>query len=66
MDQTDNNAQLELAEIEHVATAMEQLTSASNHLSGNAQLADATARQADQLLSQGLTCFNKVAKRISR
>ncbi|MBN3494691.1 methyl-accepting chemotaxis protein [Vibrio neptunius] len=56
---TENNAQLELKEMEDVVTAIAQLTGASQHLSGNVQLADTTAQQADQLAQSGLNVFQQ-------
>lgn len=59
MTQAQANAQQELAEIEQVASAVNELSSTADNVSDNAQLADATARETDQLAKSGLGIFEE-------
>ncbi|EGU46321.1 methyl-accepting chemotaxis protein [Vibrio ichthyoenteri ATCC 700023] len=59
MTQAENNAQQELMEIEQVASAVNELACTADNVSDNAQLADSTARDAEQLALSALATFNE-------
>ena len=52
-------AQMELMEIEQVASAVNELASTADNVSDNASSADATAREADELAKSGLAIFKE-------
>ncbi|PKG37857.1 methyl-accepting chemotaxis protein [Psychromonas sp. Urea-02u-13] len=57
MNQAQSNAQLELNEIDQVASAVNELSSTADNVSNNATLADSTAKEADALAKIGLDIF---------
>lgn len=57
MNQAQSNAQLELNEIDQVASAVNELSSTADNVSNNATLADSTAKEADSLAKIGLDIF---------
>ncbi|MGL4830683.1 MAG: methyl-accepting chemotaxis protein, partial [Vibrio sp.] len=59
MSQAESNAQLELMEIEQVASAVNELASTADNVSDNASSADSTAREADELAKSGLAIFKE-------
>lgn len=59
MTQAESNAQMELMEIEQVASAANELASTADNVSDNASSADATAREADELAKSGLAIFKE-------
>ncbi|ENM5730324.1 methyl-accepting chemotaxis protein [Vibrio mimicus] len=59
MSQSESNAQLELMEIEQVASAVNELASTADNVSDNASSADSTAREADELAKSGLAIFKE-------
>ncbi|ODS05678.1 methyl-accepting chemotaxis protein [Vibrio scophthalmi] len=59
MTQAENNAQQELMEIEQVASAVNELACTADNVSDNAQLADTTARDAEQLALSALATFEE-------
>ncbi|TXX79948.1 methyl-accepting chemotaxis protein [Vibrio cholerae] len=59
MTQAESNAQMELIEIEQVASAVNELASTADNVSDNASSADATAREADELAKSGLAIFKE-------
>lgn len=59
MDQSQDNAEKELAEIELIVTAVNQLASTARNVSSNAQLADSRADDAEQLAKSGLGLFKE-------
>ncbi|ENM5757093.1 methyl-accepting chemotaxis protein [Vibrio mimicus] len=59
MSQSESNAQLELMEIEQVASAVNELASTADNVSDNASSADSTAREADELAKSGLEIFKE-------
>ncbi|RBM37910.1 methyl-accepting chemotaxis protein [Vibrio tarriae] len=59
MTQAESNAQMELMEIEQVASAVNELASTADNVSDNASAADATAREADELAKSGLAIFKE-------
>ncbi|RJX68951.1 methyl-accepting chemotaxis protein [Vibrio sinensis] len=62
MSQSEHNAQQELAEIEQVASAVNELSSTADNVSDNAQLADTTASDTDQLAQTALATFTESAQ----
>ncbi|PSW05621.1 methyl-accepting chemotaxis protein [Photobacterium lipolyticum] len=68
MTQSEANAQLELNEIDQIASAVNELSSTADNVSDNATSADATAKQTDELAKEGLNIFeqsNKASKQMT-
>jgi methyl-accepting chemotaxis protein len=59
MTQSEANAQLELNEIDQVASAVNELSSTADNVSDNATAADATAKQTDELAKEGMNIFEQ-------
>ncbi|MDX1300879.1 methyl-accepting chemotaxis protein [Photobacterium sp.] len=59
MTQSEANAQLELNEIDQIASAVNELSSTADNVSDNATSADATAKQTDALAKEGLNIFEQ-------
>ncbi|PSW05799.1 methyl-accepting chemotaxis protein [Photobacterium lipolyticum] len=59
MTQSEANAQIELNEIDQVASAVNELSSTADNVSDNATSADATAKQTDELAKEGLNIFEQ-------
>ncbi|ROV62133.1 methyl-accepting chemotaxis protein [Vibrio ponticus] len=57
MTQAEQNAHQEMAEIEQVASAVNELSCTADNVSDNAQVADSTARDTDQLAQTALATF---------
>ncbi|MEH6531712.1 MAG: methyl-accepting chemotaxis protein [Photobacterium frigidiphilum] len=59
MTQSEANAQLELNEIDQVASAVNELSSTADNVSDNATAADATAKKTDELAKEGMNIFEQ-------
>ncbi|MGF1756606.1 methyl-accepting chemotaxis protein [Photobacterium sagamiensis] len=59
MTQSEANAQIELNEIDQVASAVNELSSTADNVSDNATSADATAKKTDELAKEGLNIFEQ-------
>ncbi|CAG19806.1 methyl-accepting chemotaxis protein [Photobacterium profundum] len=59
MTQAEANAQLELNEIDQVASAVTELSSTADNVSDNATAADATAKKTDELAKEGMNIFEQ-------
>lgn len=62
MELSQKNAEKELAEIELIVSAVNQLASTASNVSSNAQLADSRADDAEQLATSGLGLFEESHK----
>ncbi|MGF1729319.1 methyl-accepting chemotaxis protein [Photobacterium kasasachensis] len=57
MISAQNNAQSELSEIEQVASAVNELSSTAENVSGNASEADTCSKQSHKMVNEGLSVF---------